>query len=390
MQVNADAELEAHAELSAEEAGVESRQALLADAQFLQVRINYHGGNLTLHQKFLTELQSEWGRQYFFRWTLGRGWQNGPHLLLTIDQTDYFFKPVMVDRLRKQIQTFLDLHPSPAYDADKYLEVQAKLNRIEAAGIDETWLEANNTFTITAQATSSLARRYESTAQWHSIFESEIELRPIAIKAWQQKEELHRTVFYLLVLLGAIYPPSPSDDPEVNEFNGFLSFYSNFRFWHHRLTSAQQASINARFTADYTADHEHYTSWLSALVTALQNGDKDVVGIAKYIHRHYFQFIRMAQEAVIHARSPYAPAKVADKHTLSDFHQRYFHTDDGSASQFSIEFSAYRWLLNIVYRNLPLFEIAPLKRQYLNFALDQLQREHGGLIAKIRYALLTC
>lgn len=45
--------------------------------------------------------------------------------------------------------------------------------------------------------------------------------------------------------------------------------------------------------------------------------------------------------------------------------------------------------MNIVYKPLPLLNIAPLTRQKLNYALDRLQTGHRAEVGRIRNALVA-
>lgn len=354
----------------------------------VRVRINYNGGNAILHGALLRQIQQQWSRRHFIAWSLARSWHNGPHALLTVDTRDHFHDPAMIVELRERIAAFLAAHPSPACDAARYIEMQTQLNTLESAGIDPSWLADNNSFDISTTSAAKLAARFESVEQWQSVFSAECRLRAIAIRFWTGSADREHTMFCLLVLLACIYPPKPSTDPEVNEFNGFLSYHSNFRFWHHRLSPGQQQAIDLRFERDYLAERTRCERWLADLPALLETGERTVRDLGMFVRDAYFEHVRMARRGAIHARSPYPLDQVADKRTISDFHQRYFHAGDGTASRFSIEFSGYRWLLNIVYRNFPSFEIPPLRRQYLNYSLDRLQRERPAEIEAVRHALL--
>lgn len=361
-----------------------------------QIRINYHGSPAILFRQLLAPLQAAWRAHYFDRWTLSRGWQNGPHILMSLDADDPFFEPTLVTQAEQMIAAFLAAYPSPAYDEAQYLQTQARLKQLESADMDPGWVHGNNSQTLNVATVTMLAQRYESTAQWLSLYEAEVALRPILIAQWRDHEKHDAFLHSLLTLLACAYPPKPSDDPEVNEYNGFLSFHSNFRFWLHGLSPAQQATIGERFERDYQMDKAGYVDRLVALLQQLETGGQGAVEagestgmLTRWIMTTFLQFTRLAANGVIHARSPYPREQLAPPAAVSDFHRRFFYGADGSANQFNHAFSGYRWLLNIVYRTLPLLDVSPLRRQYLNYSLDQMQREQEDLVRQVRQAMLT-
>jgi len=354
---------------------------------FLQLRINHADNAAPFYREVAAPLQQALGRHGHTRWTLARGWQYGPHYLLTFDLAAPGLYPGWLEETEALVRAFLAAHPSSPVDPDRYRALQARLNDVEAAGIDPAILAPHDTLSLHRTDAARLAARYESAAQWRSVFETDAQLRGLIIARWLAAERHEQFVAQLMLLLASVYPPVPSDDPARPEYDGFLSYHSNFVFWRHTLPAPQRAQIDARFDSEYAAMLDQYRAWLAELRGAVA-GEADMLGgVARFVAERFAAFGTLARHDVIHARSPFAREQTAQRAAVSDFHQEFFYNADGSAYQFSTDFCAYRWLLNIVYKALPLLNIAPLRRQQLNHALDRLHLAYPDDIAALRAAL---
>ena len=359
--------------------------------RFMQLRINYTDNNSHFYQELAVPLQRLMATRYFYRWSIARRWQNGPHYLLTFDASTLFYRGELQKLIVERVNLFLQSFPSAPLNIANYLALQAKLNKLVASGIDPDVIEPNNTATVSFAELEQLAAKYESPGQWLSVFDTEISLRKALIAHWAGADAAmgERFVFDLMTLLACVYPPAPSDDPEVFEYNGFLSFHSNYLFWRHALKPEQQATIDPKFSEGYAATQPRYTQWLHDLEATVAEPSHPCSELGQILLQGFLDHCRLAQEGVIHARSPFPREKLADKEQVSAFHQRHFYDEEGSAKAFGLEFCAYRWLLNIVYRTLPLLNISPMARQMLNYSLNELQQEQAPTIRSIRARMLT-
>jgi len=355
---------------------------------FLQLRVNCADNSAPFYRSVAAPLQSALARQGYTRWTLARGWQHGPHFLLTFDTAAPGLHAGWLDEAQALVREFLATHPSTPVDAVRYRALQARLNDVEAAGIDPELVAPNDTLSVHPTDAARLAAKYESTAQWQSVFDTEARLRELVIGRWLEAERHEQFVAQMMVLLACVYPPVPSDDPARPEYDGFLSFHSNFVFWRHSLPAHQREQIDARFDTDYAAMLDDYRGWLAELPDAM-TGQAALGQTARFMTERFAAFLALAGGDVIHARSPFARQQTAQRSSVSDFHKAFFYNADGSAYQFSKDFCAYRWLLNIVYKALPLLNIAPLRRQQFNQALDRLHLAFPDDISAIRAALPT-
>ncbi|GGY98863.1 hypothetical protein ACFFTM_20030 [Pseudoduganella plicata] len=353
---------------------------------FLQLRVNCADNSAPFYRLVAAPLQATLARQGYLRWTLSRGWQHGPHYLLTFDTGAANLPSGWLDEAQALVSEFLAMHPSTAVDPVRYRALQARLNDIEAAGIDPDIVAPNDTLSVHPTDAARLAAKYESTSQWQSVFDTETRLRELVIDRWLDAERHDRFVAQMMVLLACVYPPVPSDDPARPEYDGFLSFHSNFVFWRHALPPHQRVQVDARFDTDYAAMLDEYVGWLAELPDAV-TGQTALGRTAQFMMERFAAFLALAGRDVIHARSPFARQQTAQRSSVSDFHKEFFYNADGSAYQFSQDFCAYRWLLNIVYKTLPLLNIAPLRRQQFNQALDRLHLAYPANIAAIRAAL---
>ncbi len=352
---------------------------------FLQLRIHCADNGAPFYRTVAAPLQAMLARQGHERWTLARGWQHGPHYLLTFDTAG--LQGGWLDEAQALVQAFLAAHPSQAVDPEHYRALQARLNAVEAAGIDPDVIAPNDTLSLHETDAAQLAAKYESSAQWLSVFGTEAQLRALVVRRWLAGERHEQFVAQLMLLLACVYPPVPSDDPARPEYDGFLSYHSNFIFWRHTLAPHQRAQVDARFDSDYTAMVDQYRAWLAELPAAIRDEGSLLGDTARLLAGRFAAFVDLARRDVIHARSPFAREHTARRDSVSDFHQAFFYNDDGSGFQFSTDFCAYRWLLNIVYKALPLLNIPPLRRQQLNHGLDRLHLEQPDNITALRVAL---
>lgn len=350
---------------------------------FAQLRINCADNGAPFYRLVAAPLQAALARHGCPRWTLARGWQHGPHYLLTFDR----IAPAVLDEAQALAAAFLAAHPSQAVDPVRYRALQARLCAVEAADIDPDKIAPNDTVSLHATDVDTLAARYESVEQWQSVFETDARLRALVIRCWLEGAAHERFVAQCMLLLACVYPPVPSGDPARPEYDGFLSYHSNYTFWRHTLPPHQRAQVDARFDGEYAARAGEYRTWLEDLQAALACRGSLPDETAGVLAERFAAFLALARHDVIHARSPFAREQVAPRETVSDFHREFFYNEDGSAYQFSTDFCAYRWLLNIVYKAMPLLNIAPLRRQQFNHALDRLHLAWPESIRALRAAL---
>lgn len=358
---------------------------------FLQFRINYSANGAPFYRQVAQPLKDLFAGTGFVRWTMARGWANGPHYLLTFDSACPRYRDHWLDAIDARIAQFLVACPSADVDPLKQRQLQRQLNQVEQAGIDPEQIEENNTVARRSVQVAELARKYESEAQWLSVFDNEAALRPLVTARWLEGEQHEEFAAALMILLACVYTPVASGDPERPWYDGFLSYHSNFVFWRHSLPAAAGAQVTERFEQAYAQSHGGYAALLARLETDLAPACRHgVTPDMAHLLAHRWRAVQaLAQSRQIHARSPFAPQRLAPKDAVSDFHREFFYNEDGSANMFSTEFVAYRWLLNIVYRTLPLLNIAPLARQRLNYALDRLHTEQPEAVGRIRAALLA-
>jgi len=361
--------------------------------RFLQLRINYSENNANFYRLFAWPLQQWLAQRYFFRWTIARGWQHGPHYLLTFDAGSPFYCSEWNHAIVERAADFLRAHPSAPVAEASYRVRQARLDQIEAAGIDPDVIEQNNTARSFMTDATALAARYESVTQWRSVFDLDVMLRKPVMTHWtgDSAANSEHFAFGLMIMLACVYPPAPSHDPEIIEYNGFLSYHSNYLFWHHALAPAQQLEITRRVEAGHAAKGATYGAWLTDLEAALAQPGHPAAQLGQRLVDGFLTACALAQDGLIHARSPFPPNRLAARDGVSSFHQKYFYDDAGEATAFGLEFCGYRWLLNVVYRTLPLLGISPMTRQMLNYSLNRLQQHQAqaDAIRRIRMLMLT-
>lgn len=351
---------------------------------FVQLRINCTDNDVPFYRLVAAPLQGSMAR-HDCSWTLARGWQHGPHYLLTFAAVP----AAVLDEAQALAAAFLAAHPSQPVDPVRYRALQARLDAMEAAGIDPDVIAPNDTVSLHETDAAHLAARYESLEQWQSVFETDARLRALVTRCWLEQMAHERFVAQWMLLLACVYPPVPSGDPARPAYDGFLSYHSNYTFWRHALPPQQRIQVDARFDSEYTAREGEYKTWLAELTAAQQQPAGLLAEMAHLLAERFAAFLALARRDVIHARSPFAREQVARRDTVSDFHREHFYNEDGSAFQFNTDFCAYRWLLNIVYKAFPLLNIAPLRRQQFNHALDRLHLAWPDDIQALRAALAS-
>lgn len=353
-----------------------------------QFSVFYNGPPGEVFRRLIDPLGRLSARQYFFRWSVSRSWRNGPHYLLSLDTEDSFYSPRLGLAFQSLAESFLEDCPSPEYDRDAFRVRQARLKTIEGADVDPDVLEPNNTLKTTVLRVDEAATPYESRRQWESVFDADVRFRPLLTELWCRSGRTEPPVAELMLLLGCMLPPQPSTVAGVNEFNGFLSFNANYRFWLESLAEHQRDQITARFQGDFQSEGFGDGKWLDAVRGDLMSPASIVRRTADLLLTLFLEFVGLAEQGVIHERSPYALASLRDPDAMPEFHRRLFFRSNGEPFRFQADFSGYRWLLNLVYRNLPLLDVAPLRRQFLNYSLDRVQRDRAEEVRALREAIL--
>ncbi|RXJ71214.1 hypothetical protein CS022_21345 [Veronia nyctiphanis] len=356
-----------------------------------QVDIHYNSNDSGLYQQLFLPLQSLFSSQLFEDWSVSREWQHGPHYRLLLNTDSHFYSDDLLAQALSRIDDFFTSCPSPELDIDNHRLKQKKLMVIEKVSLDPEMVEQNNTVRVTDTQASKLGQRYESQQQWRSVFEANCRLRPLLLTMGAEtSRNADQQRFNLMMLLACIYQPKPSNDPEVGEYNGFLSYHSNFTFWAHSLGASAQTEVEEKFDKKYQQDAGNLTAWLAALQAELQSDNPFLCRYGAWLKAHFLDFTKLVQDGVIHQRSPYPKQKLADIREVSAFHKSHFYTRDGQAFEFPLDFGSYRWLLNIVYRQFPLLNYTPLDRQYFNYCLSRFERENRQQVAQLRAALYQC
>ncbi|MFC3033258.1 hypothetical protein ACFOEE_12075 [Pseudoalteromonas fenneropenaei] len=353
--------------------------------QYWQVKIFYNSNDEQLYEQLLAPLSNALAVKNYFAWTVTRDWKSGPHFLLTFCTENYFFSEEVKTLTLKAIVAFLSEFPSKQYDIDGYKRTHAILSKVENVTIESDQLAENNTFQQGYISEMVLAEKLESVLQFKSIFSIQQELSRFIIRnRADRKVSLEKLTFELLMLLATSYPPVPSVDGVFKEYSGFLSYHSNFVFWHHSLEQTQQVQIMDKIETEFQAKKAQYDSWLTQLIDKLGQENSRQSQLSSLLIRYFLTYTQMAKEKDIHCRSPYPREKLAKVDQVSDFHKTFFYDQDGNASGFPTEFSGYRWLLNIIYKILPLLNVSPLGRQAYNYQLSKLYEQNDGKINQLR------
>ena len=355
---------------------------------FCQIRINYSDNTHVFYSELIAVFQTFFQNWGCCNWTIARKWHNGPHYFLTFAWEEGSPADDFEQIISLKINDFLKSYPSADYDVNKYRRVQKKLNSLESAGIDPEFTFGNNTWYFSRVNLSDLASRYESAEQWLSVFRTEAELQGIIMSHWMSSGEHESFAAKIMILLACVYPMMPGDS-ERPIYDCFLSYYSNFLYWFHTLPKEKGQIVLNRFDEQYEKSRKTYYALLDDLKEEL-NIENSIYGrLAKMLVARYSDFKILSERGVIHARSPHPKDLLLEKSSLSDFHQKLFYCEDGSGNQFCTEFIAYRWLLNIIYKNFPLINIAPITRQRLNYSIDRLQADHTGYIDGLRRLVIA-
>ncbi|MGP9802692.1 hypothetical protein [Rheinheimera sp. NSM] len=353
-----------------------------------QVDIFYSENNTFFFSELLKPIQEVFNQSQFDGWCVSREWVHGPHFRLLLDTENYFYSEALLGKAIALIGAFLERHPSSDPEVGEYRQKQRKLMAIEKVAMDPDRVDENNKYRVTDSCLSELSGRYENPQQWISIFSANCQLRSFIIDMGESKEQSHQEkLFSIMMLLALVYKPKISDESEFGEFNGFLSYYSNYTFWHHSLPEATRQNISQTFEERYLQDYKYFENWSDSLLRRLKNCDSSLGRFVPWLKAQFQSFTQMAVDKTIHYRSPYPIEQLADISNVSDFHRKYFYTESGQGSVFPTDFSSYRWLLNIVYRMLPTLNYTPLDRQYHNYSLSRFEVERRPFIYALRESL---
>lgn len=355
-----------------------------------QVDIFYSDNSLAFFEELLDPLQELFSQQLFNSWSISREWIHGPHFRLLFNVDDFFFSDELFAQGLEKIEIFLQRYPCEALAEEEYRRKQYKLMAIEKVVMDPDRVDANNQYRVTDCQSTELSGRYENEQQWLSVFCANCHLRPFIIDQRLNNHSGHpsqQALFDIMMLLALVYQPKVSDEADFGEFNGFLSYYSNYTFWHHSLSEQGQQNIRQTFERQYQEDQAEFQAWAQDLQTRLQNRESTLARYVHWLKLQFGKFTQMAVDQIIHHRSPYPREQLANIRQVSDFHRKYFYTEEGRSSGFPTDFSSYRWLLNIVYRILPLLNFTPVNRQYYNYSLSRYEVENRDSIYALRESL---
>lgn len=347
---------------------------------FLRIRINYNSNENVVYSRLFNEVLKTFVSNDMTSWSLNKGWEYGPHFNLLINKKSHFFSQDLVNTVQSMIESFIKEFPSENYDKDAYVEKQKQLKKIENKELDHEVVFDNNSLSVDEVTLSNIYKKFENEAQMESVFNAECQLSSYIIKMRANDEQPLDIALKVMLMTACTFSPHPSPLPEVDEYNGFLSFKANYKFWLHGLNEEDKSYIESKFS-------EKYSEYIEVINEFLLGESSRSTDFSKSLNELYLYFTEMAEQGYIHERSPHPLEMLKPKEELSGFHQSLFYNDDGSVYRFPHIFSGYRWLMNIVYKNLPFIGCSAMDRQFLNYALFNFDDNNRSLISQFRESI---
>ncbi|WP_157592908.1 hypothetical protein [Pseudoalteromonas citrea] len=311
----------------------------------------------------------EFSKQCYHDWYVSSCWQNGPNFVIYLSLESYFYDDTLLDILEESVSNFLCKYPSPNYDETKYLATQSKLMKLENIDIDHNLIVDNNSWISDFLSSDEILSIYNSKEQWSNIFNTQRDLSQHIIKARAQRTPTHLYSFNLLILLASCYLPQKSNKEQGVCINT-LPFRSNLRSWHLSQSNEQPTTTtNHKFDNQYRRHVEQYAHWIKMLQNEMVSADLEEYSQANLLLKSFISFTQIASQEFTNfchesiKESQLAPSSLSVQKSF-DF------SDDTSQNTSSAQLNSYMWLLNIVYKLLPLLQMEPLDKQFLNYSLS--------------------
>lgn len=345
--------------------------------RLLKIRINYNSIDGGFYSGLLCKVADMLNFNNIKCWVLNKGWENGPHFNFLINMESEFYNSSLIEDVKETISNYLLDNPSDEYDKVQYFKKQKKLSELEKKNIVHDFVFDNNSYSVCEANISEIYQNYENPEQMESVFNVESTLSNYIIKTRSLGEDPLDVALKVMLMTACTFSPSPSPLEGVDEYNGFLSFKANYKFWIHNLNDDEKKYIENEFSTK-CEDFKLKVAFFMENVSALD------FHFSTFVNGMFVHFSEMARKGVIHERSPYPLNLLKPKKDLSDYHKSLFYNDDGSIYRFPNCFSGYRWLMNVVYKNLPLIGCSAMDRQFLNYLLFNFDNENRGLISDFR------
>ncbi|MVN86629.1 hypothetical protein GO986_07605 [Deinococcus sp. HMF7620] len=311
-----------------------------------------------------------------------RHWKFGPHVRLIVQGEDGAMQAAL-DAAKVQAEAYLAAHPSAAVlDEAAYLARSEKLGTLELEPGPYGPLRPDNSVVVGAapdrQGVLGSPEAEDFRAQYFAALTPAV-LRTLQADTGNTAERLIRLA-RIFVLYASTYP--------FGVYSGHISYRSHLEEFLFRQGGGEK--LRAAFAQKYAPIRQEV---LRAVDGVSSGGRDEVLSLWETQFRRMWPIGRQLADAGLLAADPTATMQRAaaginpeaqarwafgPDYQFSEFHQelRKFNI---SETWYHVEmFSTYRTLMNFMYSVLPLMDISPTERYFVNYMVSEAMQELHG------------
>ncbi len=310
---------------------------------------------------------------------LRHGWQEGYHYSFIIDVSNS--TDTDVSEIEKMIINYLLQYPSDNYDHDQFRERYKIISRLEDQFPDAFDIKENNSFQF-RDITKSLQYSFENEDQVDIYFQLHVHF-----DHWFQDfyGKANDNLFFfigILLLLGSNIPDRTLHEAARLYSNGFISHLSHFIGFLHSLNTDSQDKVEAAFNNHYLQDRDQFKEYLITSLLSDQLAEtKHFVCDSLTLFEHLKGLFNKGMLTYFSPR----------KRDLKDIamHPSHMAVFQNPVMMDLVEKDStlvcYKWVLSTFYEKLPLLNISPKQKFYMNFFIYQFyQNEFSDLKSLLR------
>jgi hypothetical protein len=300
---------------------------------------------------------------------LRRGWQEGYHYSLIIDISNN--KKFKVEKIEKMIENYLQEYPSDNYDRDQFKERFKIISCLEDRFLDPFDIKENNSF-LFRDITQNLQSQFENEEQIDIYFQLHIYFDGWFKEFYGESDTDLFLFIGLLFLLGANIPNRTLHESAHIYSNGFVSHLSHYIGFIFSLNKESREKVKVIFEKNYLQERDKFKEYLVKLLLSEQ---------LEETKRFITDFLTLFD----HLRDLFNKGKL----TYYSPHQRDLRDATMHPSHMAVFqnpelrnlvendpiVACYRWILSSFYEKLPLLNISPKQKFYMNYFIYHFYRD---------------
>lgn len=281
---------------------------------------------------------------------ISRSWENGPHLVITLENEDSSYIDDVVNKLEEQLLKIPTNEVQIEIIKKQYINNHHRISRLENKACDETLLKEHGAVEV---IDNKLVYLNEGITR--IIHNCRFILQPILNELYFK---LENELIDMAAIMPILFYEVSECYRENNKNKGFFSYISHVQGffelsrkqkipYSEEIFENEYSNIIEKINLYWTFEEEFIGKWRVTWNDIMSKLKEEVPG---YIDESYKNILYETFEAL-------------EKDYSNDFHKKFVEFAKKTNFIDNVDATAYRFLVNILYLSLPFLRISALKKQ---------------------------